>query len=61
MTWIFHQDTALERATNTFRVLDVNGDGELNEDEFVAGCQQVMTVSGLNINPGSFEIFSWFN
>ena len=32
------QDTALERATETFKLLDVNGDGELNEDEFVAGC-----------------------
>ena len=32
------QDTALERATETFRMLDINGDGELNEDEFVAGC-----------------------
>ena len=28
----------MERATETFKLLDVNGDGELNEDEFVAGC-----------------------
>ena len=39
------QDTALERATNTFKVLDVNGDGELNEDEFVEGCMQVNFVT----------------
>lgn len=41
----FEQDTALERATNTFKVLDVNGDGELNEDEFVEGCMQVNFVT----------------
>ena len=36
------QDTATERATQTFKLLDVNGDGELNEDEFVRGCLQVL-------------------
>lgn len=45
----FDQDTALERATNTFKVLDVNGDGELNEDEFVEGCMQVNLVK-LRVN-----------
>jgi Ca2+-binding EF-hand superfamily protein len=32
------KDTAMERATTVFKMLDVNADGELNEDEFVDGC-----------------------
>ena len=28
----------MERATAVFDLLDVNDDGELNEDEFVEGC-----------------------
>ena len=28
----------MERATTVFKMLDVNADGELNEDEFVDGC-----------------------
>ena len=35
---LLSQDTALERATAVFALLDVNDDGELNEDEFVEGC-----------------------
>jgi len=45
------KDTALERATNTFKVLDVNGDGELNEDEFVEGCMQDKALADL-LNAG---------
>ena len=45
------QDTALERATNTFKLLDVNGDGELNEDEFVAGCMQDKALADM-LNAG---------
>eukprot|EP00090_Calanus_glacialis_P012588 TRINITY_DN21187_c0_g1_i1.p1 TRINITY_DN21187_c0_g1~~TRINITY_DN21187_c0_g1_i1.p1 ORF type:complete len:111 (-),score=43.54 TRINITY_DN21187_c0_g1_i1:387-686(-) len=32
------KDTAIERATAVFEKLDVNDDGELNEDEFIRGC-----------------------
>ena len=32
------QDAAAERASKIFRELDINGDGELDEDEFVKGC-----------------------
>ena len=35
---IFFQDAAAERASKIFRELDINGDGELDEDEFVKGC-----------------------
>ena len=34
---IFFQDAAAERASKIFRELDINGDGELDEDEFVKG------------------------
>ena len=32
------QETAVQKATSIFETLDVNGDGELKEDEFVLGC-----------------------
>jgi len=32
------KDSAGERANKIFRELDINGDGELDEDEFVKGC-----------------------
>ena len=32
------QEAAAERAEKIFGVLDVNSDGELNEDEFIRGC-----------------------
>ena len=35
---ISQQDSAGERANKIFRELDINGDGELDEDEFVKGC-----------------------
>ena len=35
---ISFQDAAAERASKIFRELDINGDGELDEDEFVKGC-----------------------
>ena len=34
----FLQDAAGDRAAKIFRELDVNGDGELDEGEFVKGC-----------------------
>ena len=45
------QDTALERATNTFNLPDENGDGELTEDEFVSGCLQDKALADL-LNAG---------
>ena len=39
------------RASRAFRQLDVNGDGELNEDEFVAGCLQDKGLADL-LNAG---------
>ena len=35
---ISQQDSASERANKIFRELDINGDGELDENEFVKGC-----------------------
>ena len=32
------QDTATEHAKTVFSSLDIDGDGELTEDEFVKGC-----------------------
>lgn len=32
------KDTASKRAENIFRALDINCDGELEEDEFIRGC-----------------------
>ena len=37
------QDSAKERAEQIFGALDFNRDGELCENEFVAGCLQVLT------------------
>ena len=35
---VLTKDTAMERPTIVFKMLDVNADGELNEIEFVEGC-----------------------
>ena len=35
---ITFQDTANERSVAVFRMLDKDDDGELDEEEFVAGC-----------------------
>ena len=32
------KEAASERAEKIFSVLDINSDGELNEDEFIRGC-----------------------
>ena len=48
------QDTAIERATAVFEKLDVNGDGELNEDEFVGGCLKDESLANL-LNTGASE------
>jgi DNA polymerase II large subunit len=34
----WHQDASADRANKIFRELDANGDGELDENEFVVGC-----------------------
>ena len=41
------QDTATEKATHTFHLLDTNGDGSLNEDEFISGCLHDKTLARL--------------
>ena len=38
MSRITFQDTANERSEAVFRMLDKDDDGELDEEEFVAGC-----------------------
>ena len=48
------QETAIERATAVFEKLDVNDDGELNEDEFVGGCLKDETLANL-LNTGASE------
>ena len=45
------KDTAMERATAVFKMLDVNADGELNEDEFVDGCIEDQNLINL-LNSG---------
>ena len=50
----FIQETAAERATRTFSLLDVNGDGELNEDEFVEGCLRDKSLADL-LNAGDLS------
>ena len=32
------KEAASDRAEQIFSVLDINSDGELNEDEFIGGC-----------------------
>ena len=49
---LLSQDTALERATAVFALLDVNDDGELNEDEFVEGCLKDQNLINL-LNSGT--------
>ena len=34
------QDTAVEKAVEVFEALDVDHDGELDEEEFVSGCMK---------------------
>ena len=34
----YFQESAADRAGKIFRELDINGDGELDEEEFVKGC-----------------------
>ena len=38
------QDIAEERAEKVFQQLDVNDDGELNEEEFVSGALKVLST-----------------
>ena len=52
---ILLQETATERAIKSFKLLDVNGDGELNEDEFVEGCMRDKTLSDL-LNAGNLTV-----
>ena len=50
------KDTAMERATTVFKLLDVNADGELNENEFAEGCLEDQNlINMLNSGRGSFK------
>ena len=51
---ISKQDSAGERAQKIFRELDINGDGELDEDEFVKGCLDDGDLMRL-LNAGGLE------
>ena len=51
--WII-QDTASELTTTIFERLDINGDGELNEDEFVEGCLNNKKLAKL-LNTGASD------
>ena len=44
----------MERTTTIFDRLDINGDGELNEDEFVEGCLNNKKLAKL-LNTGAEE------
>ena len=44
------QETAEEKALEVFHQLDVNDDGELNEDEFVAGCIKDESLTSVLLN-----------
>ena len=46
-TFVTFQDTAEKNARMVFSQLDIDRDGELNEDEFVKGCLKVFFCSGL--------------
>ena len=46
------QDTASERATAAFQLLDVDSDGTLTEDEFVEGCLKDKNLANL-LNSGT--------
>ena len=48
------QDVAMERTSTIFERLDINGDGELNEDEFVEGCLNNKKLANL-LNTGASE------
>ena len=48
------QETAAEKAIKSFKLLDANGDGELNEDEFVDGCMRDPTLADL-LNAGDMS------
>ena len=42
------------RAGQIFDILDINGDGELDEDEFIAGCLEDQELISL-LNSGGLE------
>ena len=51
---VLTKDTAMDRATTVFKLLDVNADGELNENEFVEGCLEDQNlINMLNSGRGS--------
>ena len=45
LTFVTFQDTAEKNARMVFSQLDIDRDGELNEDEFVKGCLKVFFVN----------------
>ena len=48
------KEMAVERADSVFGKLDVNGDGVLNEEEFVMGCMADERLASL-LNTGSTQ------
>ena len=52
--YFLFQNTAIEKATAIFEKLDINDDGELNEDEFVGGCLKDESLANL-LNTGASE------
>ena len=49
----FKQDSASTRADKIFKELDINGDGELDQDEFVKGCMDDGDLLRMLNNGGS--------
>ena len=50
LTFVTFQDTAEKNARMVFSQLDIDRDGELNEDEFVKGCLKVFLSNDQVVN-----------
>ena len=56
LTHLQFQDTAEKNARTVFDQLDIDRDGELNEDEFVKGCMKVFSSDQIHL---SFDNFAF--
>ena len=54
LTGFFTKDSAAERARKIFSELDINGDGELDIEEFVKGCMDDSDLTRL-LNAGGMD------